>query len=147
MKNFFNHIELKFANLLSKISFMLLMVVGLLMVYFLFREVYNLVLLAFLSESEVHYYDILESILSFFIFFEFLTLIITSLRNKGHVSLIFLLSLGITSLIRLLLTYHERLVGVLLIASAILILIIGVFILKKFIFPNDDTADEKVGYS
>ncbi|KRO22786.1 hypothetical protein IV65_GL002210 [Lactococcus lactis] len=53
------------------------MVVGLLMVYFLFREVYNLVLLAFLSESEVHYYDILESILSFFIFFEFLTLIIT----------------------------------------------------------------------
>ncbi len=141
MKNFFNHIELKFANLLLKISFMLLMVVGLLMVYFLFREVYNLVLLAFLSESEVHYYDILESILSFFIFFEFLTLIITSLRNKGHVSLIFLLSLGITSLIRLLLTYHERLVGVLLIASAILILIIGVFILKKFIFPNDDTAD------
>ncbi|MBU8904497.1 phosphate-starvation-inducible protein PsiE [Lactococcus cremoris] len=141
MKNFFNHIELKFANLLSKISFMLLMVVGLLMVYFLFREVYNLVLLAFLSESEVHYYDILESILSFFIFFEFLTLIITSLRNKGHVSLIFLLSLGITSLIRLLLTYHEHLVGVLLIASAILILIIGVFILKKFIFPNDDTAD------
>ncbi|MDT2921132.1 phosphate-starvation-inducible protein PsiE [Lactococcus lactis] len=117
------------------------MVVGLLMVYFLFREVYNLVLLAFLSESEVHYYDILESILSFFIFFEFLTLIITSLRNKGHVSLIFLLSLGITSLIRLLLTYHERLVGVLLIASAILILIIGVFVLKKFVFPNDDTAD------
>ncbi|MGO3520246.1 MAG: phosphate-starvation-inducible protein PsiE [Lactococcus lactis] len=141
MKNFFNHIELKFANLLSKISFMLLTVVGLLMVYFLFREVYNLVLLAFLSESEVHYYDILESILSFFIFFEFLTLIITSLRNKGHVSLIFLLSLGITSLIRLLLTYHERLVGVLLIASAILILIIGVFVLKKFVFPNDDTAD------
>lgn len=141
MKNFFNHIELKFANLLSKISFMLLMVVGLLMVYFLFREVYNLVLLAFLSESEVHYYDILESILSFFIFFEFLTLIITSLRNKGHVSLIFLLSLGITSLIRLLLTSHERLVGVLLIASAILILIIGVFVLKKFVFPNDDTAD------
>ncbi|QQE99278.1 phosphate-starvation-inducible protein PsiE [Lactococcus lactis] len=141
MKNFFNHIELKFANLLSKISFMLLMVVGLLMVYFLFREVYNLVLLAFLSESEVHYYDILESILSFFIFFEFLTLIITSLRNKGHVSLIFLLSLGITSLIRLLLTYHERLVGVFLIASAILILIIGVFVLKKFVFPNDDTAD------
>ena len=141
MKNFFNHIELKFANLLSKISFMLLMVVGLLMVYFLFREFYNLVLLAFLSESEVHYYDILESILSFFIFFEFLTLIITSLRNKGHVSLIFLLSLGITSLIRLLLTYHERLVGVLLIASAILILIIGVFVLKKFVFPNDDTAD------
>ncbi len=141
MKNFFNHIELKFANLLSKISFMFLMVVGLLMVYFLFREVYNLVLLAFLSESEVHYYDILESILSFFIFFEFLTLIITSLRNKGHVSLIFLLSLGITSLIRLLLTYHERLVGVLLIASAILILIIGVFVVKKFVFPNDDTAD------
>ena len=68
-------------------------------------------------------------------FFEFLTLIITSLRNKGHVSLIFLLSLGITSLIRLLLTYHERLVGVLLIASAILILIIGVFVLKKFVFP------------
>ena len=59
MKNFFNHIELKFANLLSKISFMLLMVVGLLMVYFLFREVYNLVLLAFISESEVNYYDIL----------------------------------------------------------------------------------------
>ena len=141
MKDFFNHIELKFAKLLAKISFILLMVVSLTIVYFLFREVYNLVLIAFLSGSEIHYYEILEGILSFFIFFEFLTLIITSLRSKGHVSLTFLLSLGITSLIRLLLTYHDSLLGVLLIAGSILLLIIGIFILKRFIFPDDDTVD------
>jgi protein PsiE len=55
--------------------------------------------------------------------------------------LIFLLSLGITSLIRLLLTYHDQLFGVILIASAILILIVGVVVLKRFIFTSD-TNDE-----
>ncbi|QSE76126.1 phosphate-starvation-inducible protein PsiE [Lactococcus taiwanensis] len=141
MKDYFEHFELKIVKLLSKISFLSLMIVGLVIVYFLFREVYALVLLTFQPDSSGHYYDVLKSILSFFIFFEFLTLIITSLRNKGHVSLIFLLSLGITSLIRQLLTYHEQLGGVILIAVAILLLIIGVVILKKFIFAEDKNEE------
>ncbi|RZI48063.1 phosphate-starvation-inducible protein PsiE [Lactococcus kimchii] len=141
MKDYFNCIEEKMIKFLTKISFLSLIIVGLVIVYLLFREIYSLIILAMQPETGGNYYDSLKGILSFFIFFEFLTLIITSLRNRGHVSLIFLLSLGITSLIRLLLTYHEHLMGVMLISSAILLLIISVVILKKFIFPNDDTDE------
>ena len=141
MKEFFSHFENKIVKLLSKISFLSLMVVGVVIVYFLFREVWNMVVMTMEAPSSTQYYDVLKSLLSFFIFFEFLTLIITSIKNQGHVSLIFLLSLGITSLIRLLLTYHDQLTGVILISSAILILIIGVIILKRFIFPEDKNEE------
>lgn len=141
MNHFFNQIESKIVKFLSKVSFLSLMIVGFVIVYFLFREVYTMISMAVQSDTTSHYYEILQSILSFFIFFEFLTLIITSIKNRGHVSLIFLLSLGITSLIRLLLTYHDKLIGVILISSSILLLIIGVVILKRFIFAEDENEE------
>ncbi|QDK71020.1 phosphate-starvation-inducible protein PsiE [Lactococcus protaetiae] len=141
MKKFFDHIDEKMVKFLSRISFLSLMVVGLVIVFFLFREIYSMVTMAFQADSSTHYYEVLQSILSFFIFFEFLTLIITSIRNKGHVSLIFLLSLGITSLIRVLLTYHDQLIGLIAISSSILLLIIGVVVLKRFIFTEDKNEE------
>ncbi|CAM3023812.1 phosphate-starvation-inducible protein PsiE [Lactococcus hircilactis] len=141
MKKYFDHFELKVAKFLEKISYISLMLVGLAIAFFLFREVYYMFMLVFQTADTGRYYKILEGVLSFFILFEFLTLIVTSIRNKGHVSLIFLLSLGVTALIRVLLIYHDELFGVLAISGAILILIIGIIILKKFIFPNDTTED------
>lgn len=141
MKKFLDDLEEKMIIFLSRISYIALMFAGLVILFLLFREVYNMIVLSFHSSEPEGYYAVLESILSFFIFFEFLTLIVMSLKRKGTVSLIFLLSLGITALIRFLIIYHEQLMGVVLIAIAILLLIIGIIILKRFIFTNDKNEE------
>ncbi|GBG96145.1 phosphate-starvation-inducible protein PsiE [Lactococcus termiticola] len=137
MNPFLEKVEKKILNFLTHISFLLLIFIGMVIVYLLFRESYHLISLSISPNNDEQYYDILEGILSFFIFFEFLTLIIMSIKNKGHVSMTFLVSLGVTSLVRVLLTYHESLQGVLYISVAILILIIGVAILRKYVVRRE----------
>ncbi|PCR99105.1 phosphate-starvation-inducible protein PsiE [Lactococcus fujiensis] len=141
MQKHFEKFEDKVVNFLTKASFFSLILVGCVIIFFLFREVYYMLEMTIRAETSSAYYKILDSILSFFIFFEFLTLILTSIRHKGHVSLIFLLSLGVTALIRVLLIYHDNLIGVLAISCSILILIVGIIVLKKFIFPGDSSED------
>ncbi|MGM9886911.1 MULTISPECIES: phosphate-starvation-inducible protein PsiE [unclassified Lactococcus] len=141
MNKLLNKFESKTLIFLEKLSFLALILVGLLIAFFIFREIFNMFMLVFKAETPTQYYKILDSVLSFFIFFEFLTLIITSIKHKGHVSLIFLLSLGVTALIRVVLTYHDNLIGTLAVSASILILIVGIVILKRFIFP-DEPSDE-----
>lgn len=141
LKKFLDRLEGKMIVFLSKVSYIALMLVGLVILFLLFREVYNMIILSLHSGEPEGYYRVLESILSFFIFFEFLTLIITSLKRRGNVSLIFLLSLGITALIRFLIIYHEQIEGVILVSVAILLLIIGIILLKRFIFANDKNEE------
>jgi protein PsiE len=69
LKEFFNHIESNIVKFLAKISFFSLMIVGLVIVYFLFMELWHMVALAFEPETTERYYDVLKSILSFFFFF------------------------------------------------------------------------------
>lgn len=141
MNKLLNKFESKTLIFLEKLSFLALILVGLLITFFIFKEIFNMIMLVFKAEMPTQYYKILDSVLSFFIFFEFLTLIITSIKHKGHVSLIFLLSLGVTALIRVVLTYHDNLIGTLAVSVSILILIVGIVILKRFIFP-DEPSDE-----
>ena len=141
MKKLFDQLDDKIVKLLSLISFIALIFVGIMIAIFLFRELYDMAILAFSTPTNKNYYMILQAILSFFIFFEFLTLIIISIRTKGHVSLLFLLTLGITALIRMLLTYHEELWGLLAISGSILMLIGGAILLKKFVFIEDSEEE------
>lgn len=141
MKKYFDHFDDQVVKILTRISFIALILVGIIIAIFLFRELFDMALLAFQPYKAGNYYQILQSILSFFIFFEFLTLIIISIRSKGHVSLLFLLTLGITALIRMLLTYHEELWGLLAISGSILMLIGGAILLKKFIFIEDSEGE------
>lgn len=141
MKKLFHQMEDNIIRILSALSMIALMAVGIVIVLFLFKDAYSMLLLVFKHGSAEHYYEMLEGILSFFIFFEFLTLIVTSLKNRGHVSVLFLLSLGITALIRVLLTYHDSMIGVVAIAAAILILVVAAILLKRFVFP-EERADE-----
>ncbi len=76
---------------------------------------------------------VLDEIVTFFLFFEFSAMIVTALKHMGHTSLNFLMSLGITALLRNLITAHGEPMQILIHAVAILLLIIGVVILNKHI--------------
>ncbi len=124
-------IEKKILAFLMALSSIALVLVGIIITFFLFKEVYHLFTFALAVDTNTIYYDALESILSFFLFFEFLTLIITSIKNQGHVSLSFLLTLGLTALIRLLLTYHDQVFGLVVIAISIVLLLFGMTLVLK----------------
>ena len=141
MKKVFEKLERQMTRGLTLLSFIALMVVGLIIAFTMFRELYDMAIFAWTHEPDGHYFEILQSVVSFFIFFEFLTLVVMAIRNRGHVSLLFLLTLGITALIRMLLTYHENLIGLVAISGSILILIVGAILLKHFIFA-DNSEDE-----
>lgn len=138
MKKISYYVETLIPKYLSKVSYIFLIFIALIISVQLVRELYDLVSLTFSFKSGQMYYEILENILSFFIFFEFLTLIITSIKNRGHVSLIFLLSLGITSLIRVLLTNHDSFIELLIISVSILLLIIGCILLQRFMPSSEN---------
>jgi Predicted membrane protein len=76
---------------------------------------------------------VLDEIVTFFLFFEFSAMIVAALKHMGHTSLNFLMSLGITALLRNLITAHGEPMQILIHAVAILLLIIGVVILNKHI--------------
>lgn len=132
MQNILNKIETLSLKLFYIISKLALILIGFIVAFLLFRELANLLNLTMSTLYPTVYYDILKSILTFFLFFEFLALIIVSIKNNGHVSLSFLFALAITALVRSLLTYHDNVLEILFISLSILILLVGTLIHNRY---------------
>ncbi|WP_018650816.1 phosphate-starvation-inducible protein PsiE [Actinobacillus capsulatus] len=102
-----------------------LLVVGLLLSYSLFSEAYSLFeLLANHSEK----FQIAEKIVIFFLYFEFLALIVQYFKYNYHFPLRYFLYIGITAMVRLIIVDHSNAMHTLLFALSILVMIITLFI-------------------
>lgn len=75
-------------------------------------------------------YELLEHILVFFLYFEFVAMIVKYFKENYHFPLRYFLYIGITAMIRLIIVSHENGVQTLLYACAILVLIISYFIIR-----------------
>ncbi|WGE31439.1 phosphate-starvation-inducible protein PsiE [Actinobacillus genomosp. 2] len=102
-----------------------LLVAGLLLSYSLFSEAYSLYeLLANHSEK----FQIVEKIVIFFLYFEFLALIVQYFKYNYHFPLRYFLYIGITAMVRLIIVDHSNAMHTLLFALSILVMIIALFI-------------------
>ncbi|WGE68798.1 phosphate-starvation-inducible protein PsiE [Actinobacillus equuli] len=102
-----------------------LLVAGLLLSYSLFSEAYSLFeLLANHSEK----FQIVEKIVIFFLYFEFLALIVQYFKYNYHFPLRYFLYIGITAMVRLIIVDHSNAIHTLLFALSILVMIIALFI-------------------
>jgi protein PsiE len=72
----------------------------------------------------------LASILTFFLYFEFITMIVKYFKENYHFPLRYFIYIGITAMIRLIIVEHHNPVYTLLYSLVILILIIGYFIMN-----------------
>ena len=81
------------------------------------------------SESNTTY-ELLEHILVFFLYFEFVAMIVKYFKENYHFPLRYFLYIGITAMIRLIIVSHENGIQTLLYACAILVLIISYFIIR-----------------
>ena len=80
---------------------------------------------------------LIEELITFFLYFEFIALIVKYFKNNFHFPLDFFLYIGITAIVRLLIIDHESAFDNLLWSVAILVLVCSLVLVEKFIGHNE----------
>lgn len=82
------------------------------------------------KEEHLDYHIFLERILVFFLYFEFVSMIIKYFKEDYHFPMRYFLYIGITAMIRLIIVNHDEAMQTLLYSLVVLTLIIGYFIMN-----------------
>lgn len=95
------------------------------------KELFYFVQHAFLDAGVESQYLYFERILIFFLYFEFVAMIIIYFQENYHFPIRYFLYIGITAMVRLVIVDHDNPVNTFLHTCAILILIIGYYIINR----------------
>ena len=93
---------------------------------------YIVTLIPGLFTTDVAYTTFLEEIINFFLFFEFLSLVVKYFKNNFHFPLRYFIYIGITAIIRLIIVSHESAMDLFLWSSAILALVISLVLVVQY---------------
>ncbi len=131
----------KFAKKISNIFLWVmnlgLLIIGILLSFGLLieaKEIFNEGM-KFLT-SQGSYQNFIEEIVVFFLYFEFVALIVKYFKNNYHFPLRYFIYIGITAIVRLIIVQHDNPYSVLIWSGAILLLVISLAIAEKFIKKN-----------
>lgn len=80
---------------------------------------------------------LIEELITFFLYFEFIALIVKYFKNNFHFPLDFFLYIGITAIVRLLIIDHESAFDNLIWSVAILVLVCSLVLVEKYIGHNE----------
>lgn len=80
---------------------------------------------------------LIEELITFFLYFEFIALIVKYFKNNFHFPLDFFLYIGITAIVRLLIIDHESSFDNLIWSIAIFVLVCSLVLVEKFIGHNE----------
>lgn len=105
-----------------------LILVGLTLVAFLIREAYMIFNNLFISDTITSFYDMTEDILIFFLYFEFIALIIKYFQSGYHFPLRYFIYIGITAIVRLIIVDHTDALATLILSGAILLLVAALYL-------------------
>ena len=126
----------KFTAVLSLIPKALQMFLNLCLVFLAFILAFFLVkeltifIKVLLTVGPSDYKMFLANILIFFLYFEFITMIVKYFKEDYHFPLRYFLYVGITAMIRLIIVEHDHPIDTLFYSLVILILIVGYFIMN-----------------
>jgi protein PsiE len=115
---------IKFYQTLLNISLLLL---SLILAYFLFRELYYILIDILLGNKNVH--QIFGKVLIFFLYFGFISIIVQYFKENYHFTIRYLLYIGITATIRFIIVNNGESAHNLWLAIIILVLTISYIIL------------------
>lgn len=102
-----------------------LLAAGILLSYSLFSEAYSLY---GLLVNEHEKFQVVEKIVIFFLYFEFLALIVKYFKSNYHFPLRYFLYIGITAMVRLIIVDHSNAMHTLLFALSILVMIVALYV-------------------
>ena len=80
---------------------------------------------------------VIEELITFFLYFEFIALIVKYFKNNFHFPLDFFLYIGITAIVRLLIIDHESAFDNLIWSVTIFVLVCSLVLVEKFIGHNE----------
>ena len=125
-----------FPIILQYILNVALICLGIVLSVFLMKEIIQFIQELKLSGKESSYH-LVDSIVVFFLYFEFIVMIIKYFQMNFHFPLRYFIYVGITAIVRLIIIDHDSPVDSLLYACAILVLISALFIANSKIMRRD----------
>lgn len=130
MINGFKLHDLSIPKILQWILNTALIILAIVLCFLLFKEVYHFVSLIMLNDGS-DFHAFLERVLIFFLYFEFIAMIVKYFKENYHFPLRYFLYIGITAVIRLIIVDHKDATNTLYYSIIVLILIISYFIINK----------------
>ncbi|WP_379133624.1 phosphate-starvation-inducible protein PsiE [Paenibacillus sp. sgz500958] len=113
-----------------------LIILALILVVFLGKETIHI--FSYINEGgDLNKLDLLEGILIYFLYFEFIALIIKYFEANYHFPLRYFIYIGITAMIRLIIIDHESSSDTLIYAGAILVLVITLYLANSKLLKRE----------
>lgn len=129
---------IRISKLLLTIKNIALVGVGIALCIALINTLINLGYVTLANIQGYSTYSLLiEELITFFLYFEFIALIVKYFKNNFHFPLDFFLYIGITAIVRLLIIDHESAFDNLIWSVAILVLVCSLVLVEKFIGHNE----------
>ncbi|STU97864.1 PsiE protein [Klebsiella variicola] len=104
-----------------------LLCLGIILIVFLWKETLHLADVLFTPEPTSKY-RLVEGLVVYFLYFEFIALIVKYFQSGFHFPLRYFVYIGITAIVRLIIIDHESPMAVLIYSAAILILVITLWL-------------------
>ena len=124
----------KISSALLTFKNIALIVIGFALAFALVDEAWEVAHIVFaMFTQKADYTQLIEEIIIFFLYFEFIALIVKYFKNNFHFPLRYFLYIGITAVVRLIIVQHDDAKNVLLWSGSILLLVISLAIAERFI--------------
>ncbi len=105
-----------------------LMSLGLILVIFLGKETLHLADVLFSPNEQASKYELVEGLVVYFLYFEFIALIVKYFQSGFHFPLRYFVYIGITAIVRLIIVDHKSPMDVLVYSGAILLLVLALWL-------------------
>ncbi|BDH47555.1 protein PsiE [Salmonella enterica subsp. enterica serovar Choleraesuis] len=115
------------ASILQTVLNLGLLALGIILIIFLGKETIHLADVLF-APDERSKYEMVEGLVVYFLYFEFIALIVKYFQSGYHFPLRYFVYIGITAIVRLIITDHSSPVSVLINSGAILLLVIALWL-------------------
>lgn len=132
----------KYKYVLTKIIDLFLVILSLLIIIYMAQDLFSLTKVIVLPEGKRSIEIVADYILSFFMLFEFIMMILKYIEDSHHIPIKYLIWISMTAILRQLLVVHDNGLQTLMLTISIFVLILVVYIFEV-IKRNDEIKKKK----
>ncbi|NDL65480.1 phosphate-starvation-inducible protein PsiE [Acerihabitans arboris] len=122
---------MRIATVLQMILNIGLLFLALILIVFMGKETFLLAKVLLVTGELASYYQMIEGIVIYFLYFEFIALIVKYFQSGYHFPLRYFVYIGITAIIRLIIVDHKDPQDTLYYSAAILILVVTLWLVNS----------------
>jgi len=116
------------SSILQTVLNLALLSLGIILIIFLGKETLHLADVLFSDGEKITKYELVEGLVVYFLYFEFIALIVKYFQSGFHFPLRYFIYIGITAIIRLIIIDHKSPMDVLIYSGAILLMVITLWL-------------------